>query len=56
MPETQADVLIRIGALLARELDVQSDGGSAAVEGSLVRRLHHARPAAGDDRKAGVGQ
>jgi len=42
--------------LLVGELDVEADREPTAFLRATVRGLHHARPAAGDDCKAGLGE
>ena len=42
--------------LLVRQLDVEADREPAALARAPVRRLHHARPAAGHDREPGLGE
>ena len=39
-----------------RQLDVAADRQAARLVGAAVGRLHDARPAAGDDREAGLRQ
>jgi hypothetical protein len=39
-----------------RQVDVEPDREAITVEGALVGRFHHARPAAGDNGEAGVGE
>ena len=54
--ELDAEVDVRVEALLVRQLDVAADRQAAALPAAAVGRLHRARPAAGDDRVAGLGQ
>ena len=56
VPEVDADVDPVVEALLERQLDAEPDGQPAGLGGALVRRLHHARAAAGDHRVPGPGQ
>src|SRR5439155_7831411 len=54
--ERQRDVEVRIDVLLVRQLDVESDREPAALLRAAVRRFHHARSTAGDDRPALFGE
>src|SRR5216683_3511228 len=54
--ELDPEVDIRIELLLARQLDVAAHRKAAGLVAASVDRLHHARPAAGDDRKAAPGK
>ena len=54
--EGLADVLIGIGVLFVGQLDVEADAGGLAEVGTLVGGFHDAGAAAGNHRKAGVGQ
>src|SRR5436190_19811459 len=55
MAEGQREIEIRVGTLLVRKLDVESDREAAALLRAAVRRLHHAGAAARDDRPAELG-
>ena len=50
--ERHLEVAVGIEPLLVRERDVEADREAAALLAAAVRRLHHARPAAGDDRES----
>ncbi len=50
------DIGVTVAALLVRQLDVKADGFAAVLHRAFVRRLHDARPAAGDDGKVMFGQ
>ena len=52
--DSQVDVVVE--RLLVRELDVAADREPAALLGAAVDRLHHSRPAAGDDREPAPGE
>jgi hypothetical protein len=54
--EGELDVEIRVLVLLVGELDVEADREPTAFLRAAVRGLHHARAAARDDRKAGLGE
>jgi hypothetical protein len=54
--EGDGEVDVRVRILLVRELDVEADGEAAGLLGAAVGRLHHARPAAGDDGEARLSQ
>ena len=54
--ELDAEVDVRVEALLVGQLDVAADRQPAALLAAAVGRLHHARAAAGDDRVAGLGE
>ena len=54
--EVDAEVDPVVEALLERQLDAEPDREPARLRAAPVRRLHHARPAAGDHGVAGVGQ
>ena len=54
VPEVQADVDVLVQPLLEGELDAEADGDALGLAGALVRRLHGARPTAGDDGPAGL--
>src|SRR5205814_9136052 len=53
VPEVDAHVDPLVDALLERQLDAQPHGEPAGLGAALVRGLHDARPAAGDDRVPG---
>ena len=52
--EAQRDVAVRVAGLLVRQHDAEADGEPAAVPRAAIRRLHHARATACDDREAGL--
>ena len=54
--EDQPEVDVVVHPLLVRQLDPEADREPAALAAAAVRRLHHARPAAGDDRPARLGE
>ena len=56
MLESLGDILVADCRLLVRQLDVEADAGRFAEKGAPVGRLHDARAAAGNHRKAGVGE
>jgi hypothetical protein len=56
VPKCLRNILIGIVLLFMRQLDVQANGGGLSEKGTFVGSLHDARPAAGYDRKARVGQ
>jgi len=54
--EVQRQVLVGVGNLLVRQLDVQADAARAGLGGPFVGGLHDAAPAAGDDGETRPGQ
>src|SRR6266511_1313915 len=54
--EEDGDVEVGVCQLLARELDPKADGDAATLARAAVCSLHHARPSAGDDGEAGLGE
>src|SRR6516225_9625946 len=50
--EAQFGADVRVGKLLVRQFDRQADGFSAGLEGTAVRSLHDARPAARANHEA----
>ena len=54
--EDQAEVDVRVHRLLARQLDAEADREPAALAAAEIRRFHQARPAAGDDGPARLGE
>src|SRR5205814_8224144 len=54
--ELQAEVDVRVLALLEGQFDVEADRTHAGLAGPAVRGLHHAGTAAGDDREAGFAE
>ena len=54
--ERLRDVLVGVGVLLVRQLDVEPHRRALAEVGAFVGRFHHAGAAAGDDGEAGVRQ
>src|SRR2546425_918024 len=50
--EVDPEVDVGVQLLLERELDVAADGETSGLAAAAVGRLHHARPAAGDDRES----
>ena len=54
--EVDADVDPLVIALLEGQLDAQADRHPAGLAGALVRGLHRARTATGDDGMASLGQ
>ncbi len=54
--ELDAEIHVRVQALLVGQLDVAADGQAAAFTAAAVGGLHRARATAGDDRVAGIGQ
>ena len=56
MVEDEAEVDVVVHRLLVRQLDPEADREPAAFAAAAIRRLHHARPAAGDDGPARLGE
>src|SRR6185436_10863715 len=54
--EGDGEVDVGVRRLLVRKLDVEAHREAAALFRTAVRRFHRARPAAGDDREAGLRQ
>src|SRR5712691_4431046 len=54
--ELDAEVDVAVQRLLVRKLDVAANRQPARIVAALVDRLHDPWPAAGDDRKAAIGE
>jgi hypothetical protein len=52
--EVHAEIEVRIRVLLVWQIDREPDREAARLLGAAVRRLHHARAAAGDHGEAGL--